>query len=98
MRETSLNAYKELVPTKTEQLRAEICELLKIRPMTHEELIDALDQKYSPSGIRARCSELLSEEHGYLVRASGKYKPSRHGKPMIVWELNEVDPNQMELF
>jgi hypothetical protein len=98
MRQTSLDAYKTLEPTKSDMLRRHICALLEIRPMTHEELIEELGDAYSPSGVRARCSELLSEEYGCLVRASGRYKPSRHDKPMIVWELNRQDPDQMELF
>lgn len=66
--------------------------------MTHQELIDELGPNYSPSGVRARCSELLTEEYGCMVRDSGRKKNSRHGKPMIVWELNLKDQNQMELF
>lgn len=98
MRDTSLHAYHTLEPTKTDQLRRHICALLEIRPMTHEELIEELGNTYSPSGVRARCSELLTEEYGCLVRDSGIKRNSRHGKPMIVWELNRVDLDQMELF
>lgn len=98
MRDTSLYAYHTLEPTKTDQLRRHICALLEIRPMTHEELIEELGNTYSPSGVRARCSELLTEEYGCLVRDSGLKRNSRHGKPMIVWELTPSEPIQTELF
>lgn len=100
MRQTSLDAYTSLNKTKTQELREQILALLsKNGPMTHEEIFEALGgEKYrSYSGVRARCAELLSEEHGAKIRDSGAKKPSRFGKAMILWELN-IPAEQQELF
>jgi hypothetical protein len=54
---------------------------------THEELQDALRQlgyRYSDSGVRTRCSELVDQG---LVEDSGGRRRSRHHRWMAVWRV-----------
>jgi hypothetical protein len=54
---------------------------------THEELQEALRQlgyRYSDSGVRTRCSELVDQG---LVEDSGGRRRSRHQRWMAVWRV-----------
>jgi hypothetical protein len=89
MRQTSIEAYESLNATQTQKLRERIYHLLRINPMTDEELLEALggEQYYSPSGVRARRSELVKDERFSDMRVydSGLRRKTRFGKNTIVW-------------
>jgi len=56
---------------------------------THEELQEALRQlgyRYSDSGVRTRCSELVDQG---LVEDSGGRRRSRHQRWMAVWQVTK---------
>lgn len=93
MRSTSYEAYKTLNPTQTEKLRNRIYHLLRLQPMTDEELLEALggEQYYSPSGVRARRSELVKDERFENMRVydSGLRKKTKFGKKTIVWSTTK---------
>jgi hypothetical protein len=58
---------------------------------THEELQDALRQlgyRYSDSGVRTRCSELVDQG---LVEDSGERRRSRHQRWMAVWRVTKPE-------
>jgi hypothetical protein len=61
---------------------------------THEELQDALRQlgyRYSDSGVRTRCSELVDQG---LVEDSGGRRRSRHQRWMAVWRVTKPDASR----
>ena len=58
---------------------------------THEELQEALRQlgyRYSDSGVRTRCSELVDQG---LVEDSGGRRRSRHHRWMAVWRVTKPE-------
>jgi len=64
---------------------------------THEELQEALrtlGYRYSDSGVRTRCSELVDQG---LVEDSGGRRRSRHHRWMAVWRVTkpEREPSQV---
>lgn len=93
MRETSLEAYQSLNANQTQKLRERIYHLLRINPMTDEELLEALggEKYYSPSGVRARRSELVKDERFEDLRVydSGMRRKTRFGKNTIVWTTSQ---------
>lgn len=100
MRQTSKQAYYSLDDNRSARQRKQIMKLIEqYGPQTHEELIEKMggERYLSASGVRARCAELCDHKYGNKLRDSGNKKKSRHGKGMILWELN-TPQQQGELF
>lgn len=66
-------------------LKRLILDALRARPMTDEELIEALRRAGvmgSPSGIRSRRAELVEDG---LVVETGSHRPTETGRQATVW-------------
>jgi hypothetical protein len=56
-------------------------------PMTHDQLIEAVNRvrPASPSGVRSRCAELV--ELGFVEQHPTLHAKSRYGRVSLLWQV-----------